>query len=66
MLLTSSSRLAEKRRPIIAMSAAALRQKCFERQEWPPEECGEINTAPRFTSRFAGQELDLICNHKFV
>jgi hypothetical protein len=41
MLLTSSSRLAEKRRPIIAMSAAALRQKCFERQEWPPEECGE-------------------------
>jgi hypothetical protein len=47
----------EKRRPVAAMSAAAVRQKCFVRQQWRARKCGEINTAWRFTSRLAGQEL---------
>ncbi|PYK93784.1 MAG: hypothetical protein DME36_08200 [Verrucomicrobia bacterium] len=66
MLLTTSPRLAICG-PVVAVIAAAARPSvsafCESRTL---RICDERNNGVTVHSRFAGQELDLICNHNFV
>ena len=67
MLFTTSIRLAEKCGSIAAVIAAAAMPECSSRfTQVETGNCDEEKYGDAAHSRFAGQELDLICNHKFV
>ena len=66
MSLTTSPRLANCGSLVAVIAAAAMPECSSERRKWALEIATDKKYGVAAHSRFAGQELDLICNHKFV
>jgi hypothetical protein len=67
MLFTTFHRLAKKCGSIVVAIAAAAMPECSgQSAQMQAGNCDEGKYGDVAHSHFAGQELDLICNHKFV